>query len=134
LTLSPLAVFLGLMVDNLATAMLIRLLSGAASVYRYGVRAPPELAEAPVGLLVAVIVVGMGCSIFGGYAAGRFAGRRETAHGLLVGLGDVLIGAVAVVYFAPPMPAWYNAVSFGAVVPAATLGGRWAARVRNAEA
>jgi hypothetical protein len=122
------------MVDNLATAMLIRLLSGAASVYRYGMHPPPALADAPVGLLVAVILIGIGCSVFGGYAAGRFAGRREAAHGLLVGFGDVLIGAVAVLHFAAPMPAWYNAVSFAAVMPAAVVGGRWAARVRHAEA
>jgi len=134
LRLSPLAVLLGLMVDNCATALLIRLLSGAASVYRYGVRPPAELADDTTWLLVAVIVTGIGCSIFGGYAAGRFARQRETAHGLLVGLGDVLIGAVAVLYFAAPMPVWYNAVSFACVVPAAVLGGRWAARVREAEA
>ena len=133
MSLSPLAVLLGLTIDNLATALLIQLWSGIASLFRYGLVAPPESTDAPAGLLVSIVLIGAACSVFGGYAAGRFAGHRETAHGVVVGLGDVLIGAVAVVYFAAPMPAWYNAASFASVVPAAALGGRWAARVRSAE-
>jgi putative membrane protein (TIGR04086 family) len=134
LRLSPLAVLIGLTIDNAATALCIRLLSGAASLHRYGLHAPPQLDDdVPPSLLVAVICLGALCSVFGGYAAGRFARRRETAHGVAVGLGDVLIGAVAVTYVAAPLPVWYNAVSFASVVPAATLGGWFAERVRETE-
>jgi len=127
-------VLVGLTIDNAATAFAIRLASGAASLHRYGLHAPPlPDDDVPASLMLVVICLGALCSVLGGYAAARFARRRETAHGFAVGVGDVLIGAVAVVYVAASMPAWYNVISFASVLPAATLGGRFAALVRARE-
>jgi hypothetical protein len=111
-------VLVGLALDNLSTAIGVRLASWAWT-------------GSTNDLLVIMIVLGAGSSVLGGYAAGRFAGFRETLHGALVGFGDVVIGVVGMHYFEASLPAWYTVVSFLSVVPAATLGGRGAARSRQ---
>jgi len=78
------------------------------------VRAPPELAEAPAGLLVAVILVWHRLQYASAATPPAVRGPARNRSRFAGRFGDVLIGAVAVVYFAPPMPAWYNAVSFAA--------------------
>ena len=106
----PLAVRVGLALDNLSTAMLVMLIRAA-------------WAWSTDGLLVTVPLVGASCGILGGgYAAGRSAGYRETLHGTRVGFGDVVVG-VGGFHFGTPAPAWCKAVSSLCVVPAATLGG-----------
>ena len=119
--LSPVAVLVGLSLDNLATAMLVKLVSAAWT-------------ESTDQLLAAIVVLGALCSVFGGYAAGRVAGFRETLHGLIVGIGDIVIGVTAVIYFATPLPFWYTAVSILSIVPATTLGGYRAGCSREAAA
>jgi len=83
------------------------------------------------GLLATVSVLGACCSVLGGYAAGRFAGYRETLHGLIVGVADIVVGVAGLAYFGVPLPAWYKAVSFISIIPATTLGGLGAERSRE---
>jgi hypothetical protein len=115
--LQPVAVLVGLCVDNLATAMLVTLATAAWT-------------GSTDSMLAAVAAIGAMTSVLGGYAAASFAGSRELPHALLVGIGDVVVGIAGMLTFGDPLPLWYEVVAFLAVIPATLLGGVWARRAR----
>jgi hypothetical protein len=116
------AVFLGVVADIGSSFAVGAVLSVAIAVVLLpqGV-APQELMERmqdPVVLIVSM-VLGFCCTVFGGFVAGRVAGRSEVAHAGLVGVIGLLFGLL----FIGSFPLWYNVVAFGGTVPFALLGG-----------
>jgi hypothetical protein len=132
--LSAAAVALGLALDQMATLTLLTVVTSGWFLLRHG-SAMPEEASASLFLSSAGLAVAAACgaasSVFAGYAAGRFAARREVAHGTLVGVGDVVIGVIGVLLPGEPAPLWYLAIAFTAAIPAATLGGHLARLARE---
>jgi hypothetical protein len=108
--ISIVAVGLGLLLDHLATLILVDLLGSTAPA-------------GPAGLLI-LAALGATCTVFGGYAAARVAGRLELEHAALVGVGGIVIGAVMAPSVGAAMPLWYTTAAFLLVLPAALLGGQ----------
>lgn len=116
------AVILGVLVD-VGTTLAIGVVAGVvlAVVFVAQGRTPDEInamGQDPI-ILVPSFVIGLACTVFGGFVAGRVAGRSETLHGGLVGLLGALIG----IPFMQSYPLWYNVACLVAVVPFAALGG-----------
>ncbi len=79
--------------------------------------------------LVAVEVLGLLMTALGGFVSGRKANMRHVRHGAAAGAGT--LAAWLLLDLAVPsegIPAWYDAVSITATIPAAALGGYAAAR------
>ena len=70
--------------------------------------------------LMLMLIIGLGCTLIGGYIAGRTAGQSEILHGAIVaGIGVVL----GLFFRESGLPLWYETVSFAAMVPIGMAGG-----------
>jgi len=65
---------------------------------------------------------GFGCTLLGGYVAGRIAKHSEILHGGLVGALGIPLGFLV----CGSLPLWVNIVTFAGLVPAGLLGGHLA--------
>jgi hypothetical protein len=66
------------------------------------------------------LIIGLGCTVLGGYVAGRMAGRAEVMHGALVaGIGML----VALLLRESGVPTLYDIAGFAGMLPAGMLGG-----------
>lgn len=75
----------------------------------------------------ASFILGIALTVFGGYVAGRVAGKYEVHHGAIVGLLSTLYGLL----FATTVPPWFSILSVITVLPSAALGGWIAQRQRG---
>jgi hypothetical protein len=75
------------------------------------------------GLLM--LVVGTGCTVFGGYVAGSRAGVAALKNGVAVGVADLALalGSSLLPDSGPASPLWLDALGYVLVIPAAALGG-----------
>jgi hypothetical protein len=76
-------------------------------------------------------IVGLLFTATGGFVAAQMAKIRHLQHGIAVGIGSLavgLLGGLAGGDADADVPAWLNALSYLAVVPAAALGGYLAGR------
>lgn len=128
---SPKAVLFGFLVDlgsTLVVSFVIGVVLGAILLAR---GATPDELNAQMGepiVLIPSLVVGLACTVLGGFVAGRVAGHSEGLHGGLVGaLGGLLVPAFMAQY-----PQWYNVACLVSVIPAGMLGGCLAATRRTA--
>jgi putative membrane protein (TIGR04086 family) len=132
-------IIVGAVVDYVATAILVTLY-----LILYYVKDPlaknglPEeaiekaLSEALSSSegLIALIVIGVFCTMLGGYVAGRLAKTQEVKHGALVGVVSVVVGALqtAMAREISPVPYWYEILGYVLATPAGALGGSLAQR------
>ena len=74
--------------------------------------------------------IGIACTVYGGYVAGRAASSAHLKNGVAVGCADVAFGLLGLLLpsHGPPPPLWADLAGFGLVIPAAALGGWLAAR------
>ena len=70
-------------------------------------------------VLIAVVVIGWGFTILGGFIAGRVAKRREILHGGIVGF----IGILLCLLFWASTPLSLNVISLICIVPCGMFGG-----------
>jgi len=113
------AVIAGALVDNLATLFVMLLLMTALASAGISQDDVVVRMKSTSGLLLSLII-GLGCTVLGGYVAGRMAGRAEVLHGVLVaGIGMVL----ALIFREGGLPSWYDIVGFAGMLPAGMLGG-----------
>ena len=121
------AVIVGAIVDNMTTmSVMLLLMSGLAST---GI--PQEEAmnrmKSLSGMLLGLII-GLGCTMLGGYVAGRMAKKSELLHGALV----AAIGmTLALLFQEKGLPLWYDIAGFLGMLPAGIAGG-YLARQRRA--
>jgi NhaP-type Na+/H+ or K+/H+ antiporter len=73
------------------------------------------------GLLLGLIL-GLGCTVFGGYIAGWLAKRSEVLHGAIVAAAGMAVAFA----FQEDLPTWYDIAGYAAMLPAGMLGGRLA--------
>lgn len=86
--------------------------------------------------LIILGIIGILCTILGGYVAGRLAEDIEVKHGTLVGLASLVLVTLQQSLFgeSTPFPQWYEVVGYLVTVPAAALGGYLAQRQRELRA
>ena len=120
------AVVLGALVDNLGTMFAISLLILALSSTGLSEDGVAERLKTPSGELL-VLIIGMGWTTTGGYAAGRMAKRSELLHGSMVAVIGILL---ALIFRDPGRPHWAEIAGFIAMLPVGIFGG-YLARQRN---
>lgn len=128
----------GVIVDYVSTAVLGTLYLIVFSI-KEGVEngdlseeAIKKLLASPEHLLI-LGIIGVLCTVLGGYISGRLAKDVEVKHGTLVGLVSLVLVALQEVMLveSSPVPQWYEVVGYLVTVPAAALGGYLAQRQRE---
>ena len=118
------AVALGFLTDTVGTI--------AISVALVSAMAAAGISESDImdrmnslsGLLLGLIF-GLGCTVLGGYVAGRIAKRVEVMHGAIVA-GVSLI--LAVILRESGQPLWFELLGYAAIIPSGMAGGYLAAQ------
>lgn len=78
-------------------------------------------------VMVALMIIGLGFTILGGYVAGRVSKVRQVLHGGIVGG----IGIILMLLSLESAPLWYNIAALATMVPCGMLGGRIAETARQ---
>jgi len=77
-----------------------------------------------VPFLLTAVVAGGAAALLGGFIAARIARARELLHAALAVVPCMLLGVVLkLTGKVSPTPTWYTIAAYGAVIPAALLGG-----------
>jgi hypothetical protein len=120
------AVIVGAVVDNAGTLLLMSIL--AAALVSTGLSEDEVMSrmKSTSGLLLGLII-GLSCTVLGGYFAGRMAGRSEVLHGVLVAVVGIII---ALIFRESGDPLWFDIAGFAGMLPAGTAGGYLAQRRR----
>ena len=130
--LKPGAIVLGALVDNVAT--------GATSIVLFGLLAgadafseSEEIAQAAFELssdpqfLVWSMVLGLSCTVLGGFVGARRAGRFHLRHGGWVAVASAAIAVLLLLLpteaAGPLPPFWYNVIGWVLLFPSGLLGG-----------
>ncbi len=113
------AVLYGFLVDTIGTLVVSFMLFSAMAARGLSENEVAARMHGLSGLLL-MLILGLGFTVFGGYVAGRTAKQEEILHGVSV----AVLGMVLGLFFREPgLPLWYEAVSFGAMIPAGMAGG-----------
>lgn len=121
------AVLFGFLADTLITLLIsIALVSAMAAA---GIREHDilERMKSTSGLML-TLVFGLGCTVLGGYIAGRVAQREEIKHGAIVAALGLLLGLF---FRESGLPLWYELASFVFIIPAGMAGGHLALQRRQ---
>lgn len=80
--------------------------------------------------LIALLVFGLGATVFGGFVAAGDSSSRQDAlkNALVMGIIALLLGALLHLAVKEDVPLWYNIISYAAIIPAALFGGHLRAR------
>ena len=120
------AVIIGAVVDNAGTLLLMTTL--AAALVSTGLSEDEVMVrmKSSNGLLLGLIL-GLGCTVMGGFFAGWIAKRAEVLHGALV----AIVGMVLSMFFRESgMPIWFEIAGFVCMLPAGMAGGYLAQKRR----
>jgi hypothetical protein len=121
------AVLVGAVVDNAGTLFVLTLLATALVSTGLSEDEVMNRMKSTSGLLLGMII-GLGCTLLGGYIAGRMAGRAERIHGALVAIIGMVI---ALIFRDSGIPAWFDIAGFAAMLPAGMAGGYLAEQRRK---
>jgi hypothetical protein len=113
------AVVVGAIVDNAGTMLFMLLLAAALMSKGLSEDEVMNRMKSTSGLLLGLIV-GLSCTVMGGYFAGRIAGRAEVLHGALVAAVGMV---VALIFREGGVPVWFDIAGFVCMLPAGMTGG-----------
>ena len=122
------AVLLGVLVDTAAT-IFGSLLLLTTFMTRDGSEPSEETLRelsAMPDFLLASLVVGLLCTVLGGYVGARRADRAHVRHGAWIAVGSALFGLAQFAVAAPGAPTpplWFDLVGFSLMLPAGAAGG-----------
>jgi len=120
------AVLVGAIVDNAGTLLLMTML--AAALVSTGLSQDEVMSrmKSTSGLLLGLIL-GLSCTVLGGFFAGKIAGRAEVLHGVLVAIAGM---AMALIFRESGTPLWFDVAGLAAMLPAGMAGGLLAQKHR----
>ena len=121
------ALIVGALADNVGTLFLMLLLMTALTSQGLSQDEVMMRMKSVSGELLSLIV-GLGCTVLGGYISGRMAGRGEVLHGALVAGAGIV---VALLLREHSVPSWYDVIGLASMLPAGMLGGRMAQQRRE---
>lgn len=113
------AVIVGAIVDNAGTFLFMMVLASALLSTGLSEDQVVNRMKSMSGLLLQLIV-GLGCTVLGGYVAGRMAGRAEVLQGVLVAALGMI---VALIFWESGTPVWLGIAGFVGMLPAGMGGG-----------
>jgi hypothetical protein len=116
------AVIVGAVADNAGTLFVMTLLAAALASAGHSADEVMSRMKSTSGLLLGLII-GLGCTVLGGYIAGRIARQNERTHGALVAVIGMVI---ALIFRDGGDPAWFDIAGFAGMLPAGMLGGHLA--------
>ncbi len=120
------AVIVGALVDNAGTLLFMAILASTLLSKGLSEGEVMNRMKSMSGLLLGLIV-GLGCTVLGGYVAGRMADRAEVLHGVLVAALGMI---VALIFREGGIPTWFDIAGFVGMLPAGMAGGYLAQRRR----
>lgn len=142
--LKPGAILLGAVVDNLAT--IVGSIALVVVLRPHEVSSPDEeasraaldaLASDP-GFLLWSMVLGVACTVLGGYVGARRAGRLHVRHGGWIAVASAALGVAFMLVAGqepdPARPFWYEAIGWVLLLPAGLSGGALAGFVQARQA
>jgi hypothetical protein len=87
---------------------------------------------------IVMLVIGLGATVAGGFAAAWVANRREILHGVLFGIATLVVGELLLLLPAAvpagDLPAWRQILWYTLAIPAAVTGAALRARRRRQDA
>lgn len=122
------AVIVGAIADNAGTLLLMTIL--AAALVSTGLSEDEVMSrmKSTSGLLLGLIL-GLSCTVLGGFFAGKIAGRAELLHGALVAIAGM---AMALIFRESGTPLWFDIAGLAGMLPAGMAGGHLAQKHRAA--
>ena len=131
--LKPSAIFLGAVVDHLATffvSIALVAVLGPEEVFSKDEEVSQTtldaLASEPEFLLWSMIL-GLGCTVFGAYVGAKRAGKLHVRHGGWIAVASAALGLVFMLLTGegagPAPPLWFEAIGWALLLPAGLLGG-----------
>ncbi len=120
------AVLVGAVADNVGTLFLMTLLASALVSTGLSETEVMIRIKSTSGLLLGLII-GLGCTVLGGYIAGRMAGREEILHGVAVAVIGMIMASI---FREGGTPLWFEIIGFIGMLPAGIGGGYLAQRRR----
>ena len=120
------AVIVGAVADNAGTLFAMNLLAALLSLTGLSEDEVMGRLKSTSGMLLGLII-GLGCTVLGGYIAGRIARKAERTHGALVAVIGMVI---ALIFRDSGDPVWFDIVGFACMLPAGMAGG-WLAQKRR---
>ncbi len=121
------AVIVGAVADNAGTFLFMMILASALLSTGLSEDQVMNRMKSISGLLLQLIV-GLCCTVLGGYVAGRMAGRAEVLQGALVAALGMI---VALIFREGGTPVWLGIAGFAGMLPAGMGGGYLAYRRRS---
>jgi hypothetical protein len=120
------ALILGIIADNAGTLLLMTIL--AAALVSTGLSEDEVMSrmKSTSGLLLGLIL-GLSCTVLGGFFAGKMAGKAEVLHGVLVAIAGM---AMALIFRESGTPLWFDVAGLVGMLPAGMAGGHLAQRHR----
>jgi putative membrane protein (TIGR04086 family) len=135
--LRPRAILIGTLVDYLTSMSLglvliiVLSLKNSVQFWEESSNEALEALTATPEFMTWALLLGMLCTILGGYVAANKAGRRHAQHGAFVGLASLFIGLLFHLFPPPevPSPEWYQMLGVVASIPSGAVGGWLASRI-----
>jgi hypothetical protein len=113
------AVIIGAIADNAGTLLIMTFLASALVSRGFTEDEVMNRLKSTNGLLLGLIL-GMGCTVGGGYLAGRMAGKAEVLQGALVAVVGMIL---SIIFHESGDPLWFDIAGLAAILPAGMAGG-----------
>lgn len=117
------AVTIGALTDTAGTMVVMTVLLLALAASGLSDSEVMERMKSPSGLLLSLII-GLSCTVLGGYVAGRIGTGSEVSLGAAVAVVGMVLG---VFIRESGLPLWYEILGFAAMIPCGIVGGYFAA-------
>ena len=117
------AIVIGALTDTIGTIFFMSLYGVIAAFVSDAQHLPSSEMEARLqrpAVTIALMIVGLGFTVLGGYVAGKISKIRQVMHGGIVGV----VGIVLTLLSWGSAPLWYDIAALATVVPCGMLGGR----------
>jgi len=120
------ALIVGIIADNAGTLLLMTIL--AVALVSTGLSEDEVMSrmKSTSGLLLGLIL-GLSCTVLGGFFAGKMAGQAEVLHGALVAIAGM---AMALIFRESGTPLWFDVAGLVGMLPAGMAGGHLAQKHR----
>ncbi|NIX15062.1 MAG: hypothetical protein GWN11_04080 [Candidatus Dadabacteria bacterium] len=122
------AIIVGVLADIVSTLIFGMILTTVLLVKQYGADIPEDGIDNILksnSNLYLYLLLGLTCTVLGGFVGGRMAGAFEIRHGGWVGTASLITGVILEMLSNQEQvyPDWYMYISFAGIIPAGVLGG-----------
>lgn len=122
------AIIVGVLADIFSTLILGMIITTVLLVKLHGADIPEDAVEKILesdSNLYIYLLLGLCCTVFGGFMCARIAGSLPIRHGGWVGAASLITGVILEMMLGADQtyPDWYIYISMAGIIPAGVLGG-----------